>query len=68
MCLGQDDTLDSFCHISKTLAVKQDASVLIVYYFCICRKEFAAGGFDMLFRIFDQTLAAELYKIMGLVV
>lgn len=39
-----------------------------LYYFCICRKEFAAGGFDMLFRIFDQTLAAELYKIMGLVV
>lgn len=48
MCLGQDDTSDSFCHIFKTLAVKQDASALIVYYFCICRKEFAAGGFDML--------------------
>ena len=68
MCLGQDDTSDSFCHIFKTLAVKQDASALIVYYFCICRKEFAAGGFDMVIRIFGKTLAVQLYKSLGLVV
>lgn len=68
MCFGQDDTLDSFCHIFKTLAVKQDASALIVYYFCICRKEFAAGGFDMVIRIFGKTLAVQLYKSLGLVV